>query len=553
MNDMEAVLQKLTSIEERITNLEKDRQVDGSYAAATRRNQEHSWPRGAMVFHRRSANSLGLNGNPWFPPRHQQGINRSSTRTAPTHQHLQPPHTPPARSENIDFPVLAKKIFQYTQIRRCGQAWEEIPKNLNKQIDEIFGIIKPPIPDDRLTGKLNLIRDHAKSEIVAAVNEHLASMDLAVTEDLKKLNPTDKQNAAHVARSYVKKHFGQKIPQQTTEKWIQEALAIVGEYPQNPSAIVTTESTKISSTPHNNKRLHSVVVGTQNRFQVLTEYADEEVEDNQEEDATAEQKEQSPGPSRKRANTNKTPEAGTPNQHRQDNPTSPRVTEEALSGFRVPEATTGETTAEVGTRSGEEEEDTPSSQRRLSLPFINGTNKAQWRCEPQQTTKTVIIADSNFRRATNLPEDWEVQVFPGMNLEQATMVVGNSHLSSHASLEAIIISVGINNRKCTAVSDNIELGKLYTALAKTGKSSFYLGISIPKEMPKGQVEALTDINLRASKKFGSKYIQPLSTKEVSVHPNDPYKIHYDQQTANAICDKITKHFLSAQHPSTCDP
>jgi len=148
----------------------------------------------------------------------------------------------------------------------------------------------------------------------------------------------------------------------------------------------------------------------------------------------------------------------------------------------------------------------------------------------------IIIADSNFRHANNCPSNWEVHVFPGLNLEQTWKLLQRSKLNQRTSLSTIIVSVGINNRKCGQTTNNVELGKLKTQLENTGKTYYFNLVSIPDTLPTQQSENLLKLNYDAQRKFGEFAIAPITNP--TVMPMDEHKIHYDTETIELVCEKI---------------
>ena len=170
--------------------------------------------------------------------------------------------------------------------------------------------------------------------------------------------------------------------------------------------------------------------------------------------------------------------------------------------------------------------------------------KSHWSLKVKPQTKTVVIADSNFRLATQLPADWEVHVYPGMSLIQTCRVIESSNLRSSNNLQHVIFNAGINNRGWTFSNVLIDFNKVCSSIEKTGCTGHFVGISIPPEIPDYEKETIRRINNHAKGKLGNKYIQQLSPDQVSVSPTDKFKIHYDHDTIFKICDNIVNHFLS---------
>ena len=182
--------------------------------------------------------------------------------------------------------------------------------------------------------------------------------------------------------------------------------------------------------------------------------------------------------------------------------------------------------------------------RRMSLsqhfknkPEVHeNTWRRDWRVELRRPVTHLIIADSNFRHATNLPANCEIHVFPGLNLEQCWKLLQRSNLSTRSSLNCIIVSVGINNRACNKNNNNIDLGKLKSELNKTGKLYYFNLVSIPDTLSTQESENLIKLNHDAQRKFDHNAIASVSP--VGIMPMDKYKIHYDIETIDKICTNI---------------
>lgn len=191
------------------------------------------------------------------------------------------------------------------------------------------------------------------------------------------------------------------------------------------------------------------------------------------------------------------------------------------------------------------------TQTTASRPIIHESNgnKSTWSLRPQLHTTMIVIADSNLKRAVTLPGNWEVHVFPGMKLEHATRMV-NQLNNQVTRLKHVVISVGINNRACAYTTNNIELGKLNSALGRGPYAGHFLGVSIPPTLSRSETENLRGINSAASNKFLGRFIAPLPSQQVSVIPTDVTGIHYDDETVKKICDKLTAPFLRKMREGT---
>jgi len=92
-------------------------------------------------------------------------------------------------------------------------------------------------------------------------------------------------------------------------------------------------------------------------------------------------------------------------------------------------------------------------------------------------TKTVIIADSNLQLAKNLPSNWEVHAYPGMNFKNAIAAV--SSVQPPTTLENIIIAVAINHLGLSFTkTTQTDMNKLQRAVEiHSTQNAFMTGVS----------------------------------------------------------------------------
>ena len=169
-------------------------------------------------------------------------------------------------------------------------------------------------------------------------------------------------------------------------------------------------------------------------------------------------------------------------------------------------------------------------------------------------TRTLIVADSQFKAIKGLPDDCEVHVFPGAKLSHVVAILGRLSKklgTTGPRLQNIIIHVGINNRDLAWSGTVVDLNKLtLLLLSKLPEplKGYFMGVSIPPEIPQHEKATLSQINDRAKSRMGEQYIDPLPTDKVSVDPLDFYKIHYDRSTLDSISGILCQSFLSMTPP-----
>ena len=660
---MEAILERLIAIEERlsINNISSDNTMN--YARAARQNavhQEFAYNDGTTLVFNRGGGRRAQNRY----PRQQYGSGTyPSDRSNATNHRYQPSTEPQSRepSQNTDFAILAKTLFHFVQVRRGIRVWNDVPKGIDRLIDESFNNIIVPMPDDNLRSQLGQLRDTAKTEVLQSVQQHLFNKELEITQSLANLNPLDKFRAAKLARAYALKQLGRKIQPADLYNWIGEALDLVGSnYAiQSSSAALSSQAAAAATAPtfsepatihtrittaretdwhtaSRQKRKYLALVSpatiTNNRFDALAleEDSDTELRSKVNEQHAKKHRQISPDKTIQENSiiltseatidlavgvtpgtgagvgiqsaiatiseiTTVTTSAGntdlgsteiiaasnaaqdvaaseeTDRRSINDPTNNPETSETSVNQDDTDSIAGLATVATVvdltiNQHSDQEEffsPEVPSQNKNKKQPsqpspstsasqpsILTGTKpiihtdkfKKDWSLNVKPGTKTVVIADSNFRNATELPQDWEVHVYPGMNLVHASDLVNASSSLLNHNLRHILISAGINNRDWSFVNAKTDLNKLACALAKTGKSCHFLGISIPPGLPHTERSTLEQINDHAKRRFEKLFINPLEKVSVSVS-DSKYGIHYDQATINNICNKIMNHFL----------
>lgn len=81
-------------------------------------------------------------------------------------------------------------------------------------------------------------------------------------------------------------------------------------------------------------------------------------------------------------------------------------------------------------------------------------SKHNWNIETAWSTRVLLIADSNFRHVSSVPEDWEIHVFPGSRFEHLLDLCKCSLLVRQ--FEAVYIQAGVNNRRNRNTSNRAD-------------------------------------------------------------------------------------------------
>ncbi|HKK11977.1 MAG TPA: hypothetical protein VJ945_04050, partial [Flavobacteriaceae bacterium] len=173
-----------------------------------------------------------------------------------------------------------------------------------------------------------------------------------------------------------------------------------------------------------------------------------------------------------------------------------------------------------------------------------GKIKSNWVIIPKSKCSVLFITDSQFARVTEIPDDWEIQAFKGMNIDNFRETLEESNLNQYPHLCHIVVHVGINSRSASFVSNRASLGKTKTSLLKTGLRWSWVGVSIPATLTVAQRSTLTEMNFYLSNNFVGHYIRPIPMDDVCVDPRDiQFRIHYDTDTRTRLFDHILNSFL----------
>ena len=599
---MEAIINELKKINERLTALE------GPRPTSTQANRVHQgrenyqqprwrWEGNSRVFSRSSHNNRTARPNQ--PPPQRNG---------PSIRPLLP---------NLDRPEvtdLTKTLYHSVQLRHHARNWDPIPINLDKEMDSFFEKITPPMPNSTTKAKIDSLREQTKGNLASIILDHISTARKELDEKLSAttLFGENFDKAAELARTRLLGHFRRKISMAEVNAWLTEdrikaeGLSGTEEMARLEAESGTTDARSISlsawtTVPTSGGRpskraAQSPTSGsptpTSNRFQALQEGADgidRGSDDEEFEEAFPPLNTHLRTPVSKKTrfvsplNGVSVANFDITEQIDQLMNTTPAARPEPEATRRVAKVTTGErrTSPPVAIESppsptmslpplnsplspttppqpGREEvlqdllngEPTSLTAQSQPAPTTGGkvnihpcSPKNAWAIEVGVETQILVISDSNMRLARNLPAQWEAHVFPGAYLSHAASLIDK--LPRKNSLRAIVVMVGINNRGWKSQQDvRHDVLRIANVADKLRVPVHFTGISIPPELQPNETLTLKQLNLAAKEKFRHRYIGPLDTTEVSVNPSDKFKIHYDQATVDKILVNVTNHFLS---------
>src|SRR6201996_4028559 len=184
---------------------------------------------------------------------------------------------------------------------------------------------------------------------------------------------------------------------------------------------------------------------------------------------------------------------------------------------------------------------TPTNTDRLRKFVYNSKNKGMWKLNVRHKPTTLVLGDSNMRLARNIPDDWEIHVYPGAYLRHAVSLLQTTGLPD--SIKNIVVAVGVNHRSMEYASTKLEFGRV-RAQAKIlgGKQLHFLGVSTSSGLSTTEAANIRQLNADAGSSFGNrKFIRPLPTEQVTIAPSDPFRIHHDHPTVDRVIESIKVH------------
>lgn len=563
-NRDDMILEKLNDIARRVGILEKQglgrfRDNKNEYFHKANRKEYYDMKNGGnLIFKRRLAPAP----RPWH-----------STNTG-AREHSD--NTEPERSSNPQFGELVNNINDSIRTTHQIGAWQSLPKTLEKKIDLFIKNIHLPRKSEKLEERLTQLGNEFKSNLVLMVQDHLMETRDTLSHSRNNLNKVDLNWACNKAVERSVK-LNKYLSPNVVWEWISEEMerdgrnngnmqvnqdTMVNNLSSNNDLEEEAEIQEVTEDPPNEATVQKT--GDTNRKRAAASPPSGQGADHTDQVST--ELVQDTGKTEGRDKKMRLDTIGVVNQKGVrcgDITVNPGNTNEKsdtndLEGTDwtndIPE-TVSFTVDGLPLPTGPLPH-TPIprrmsvSQHLINKPIIyDDTWRRGGTINMKRPVPNLVVADSNFRYANNLPHNCEVHVFPGLNLEQCGKLLQRSHLNKRTSLSTIITNVGINNRRCSPTTNNVDLGKLKTQLLNTGKEHFFNSVSIPDTLSQQEIENLLSLNHAATRKFEDKVIPPVT--KVKVMPTDKYKIHYDNDTIDMVCQNIiTKVFRDTQSRKT---
>ena len=146
--------------------------------------------------------------------RTQNNTNKQPNNNSQTNQQY--------KTSNAAFGTVLKQLYRGTQLRHHITSWENVPKPVNKKIDELFAFLTPPVPDDELRARLDSLKLSIKQDIKTIIKTRINTQLDINTKYLNDtfLNDTDKQAAKELAHRVISRKYGRRTTANNIKEWL---------------------------------------------------------------------------------------------------------------------------------------------------------------------------------------------------------------------------------------------------------------------------------------------------------------------------------------------
>jgi hypothetical protein len=445
---------------------------------------------------------------------------------------------------------------------------------VERKINQLFEFLTPPVQTDELKEQLESLKSSVKNDIRTTIVTHLNTQSDINTKKLAEstFKKNDMVAARELAEKVILKKYGRKASRQNLNAWLAADLSAMGQEttapttvtnhtdtPPKPSTHTNNDETAASlatnntcwETPQTSRKRRrdspATTVPVSNRFSALTDETEGSEVLTEADTATNPKKLLARSPIMNNNNNM--------NNNRNDNTDTNNISivaniniNEDKADAEIDDAETWSMTSSQCDHLLASQPSISSTRSSLPNPYVNlsthsnvtvydSNNKRQWRLHIKNSPNTVIIADSNFRLAKDipLPDDWEVHVYPGNNFLHTTNLLKTATIPN--CVKNIVLAVGINNKGWNfTISSKPDWNKMLSEAKKVKPAVHFLGVSTVNPS-----ESIKTINQEGKKNFGAKFITALPEDQVTVSPSDPFKIHHDRVTVEKIINSIKIH------------
>ena len=178
-------------------------------------------------------------------PTHQEDHHRRPTHQEYHHRHtshqerylqvptinqkrITPSHQPRYTPINEGFTTIVKLLFRYVQLSHHFNNWESLPNNINRDLEKLFGSIKPPCPSHKIDLNLKTLKEKTKADMVVILTQHIQD-SLSDTVHALGAIPYNKDcdQAAHIAQQQLKR-FGKRMTRDFIHMALLQGLDTLG-------------------------------------------------------------------------------------------------------------------------------------------------------------------------------------------------------------------------------------------------------------------------------------------------------------------------------------
>jgi hypothetical protein len=178
-------------------------------------------------------------------------------------------------------------------------------------------------------------------------------------------------------------------------------------------------------------------------------------------------------------------------------------------------------------------------------------NKDEWEFNQANPSKLIVLADSNLRQASHVPDSLEVFSLPGAKLQHLTKAIKNYVPAQKDAQIAVAIQIGINHRDDESHIIEGRVLELQEALLEHPhiKNVFIVGVPCPTNFTPERRRHVEQLNQEMSE-FVTRdfHIPPPTHNNVEIATTDKDGIHHTSETANRILQSIAEAAIGRVFP-----
>lgn len=494
---------------------------------------------------------------------------------------------PQIKSNNDEFASCVKDMYRMVQLGHHGENWSRLPKSLAQRLDKFADDIKPPMLDDEFR---TVIKNETRAygdRICDAVRQHIDRKRAETEMAAATRDRTDLDRAKEIADKQLARRLGRRLEETKRRQLLDQAAGVIGSG-RRESLIESdgfrtvvnrkqpvTVSPSNAGTPSKKRKVESSSVSILNRFSVLQSHDDddeiarEEVEpiDQDDEDAEA-----TVAVHTVTANTIDRSDDARDAMILGDNSATAvasyltaaktgvqtETTEKqvAVAGADTETVVVAEVHGRTLARGRSVSLERPSRTLRPSTQTMRtgngvvvhtGTDKEKWRIVPEESTKVLVIGDSNVKRFSSTPRGWEVHCLPGARLVHVNRILEDVLIQESKSLSVVYVQVGINHKTEDPEKYKRQVEWLMMLNSQTPVQVAFVGVPRPPSATPSERQNIDALNEMMSSAFVHQYVQPIEDDHVEILKEDTYKIHHTAYTSNRILTSIRKHAQLVNH------